>query len=77
MITIRRFPLRMVLGFAARVATQSVIWAAVVFAFYFFAGWTFLRVPFLPIATVGTAVAFYIGFKNSVVKPRFFRMLPP
>ena len=28
-------------------------------------GWSWLRVPWLPIALVGTAVAFYLGFKNN------------
>ena len=32
----------------------------------------FLRVPFLPIATVGTAVAFYVGFKNNSAYERFW-----
>src|SRR5476651_961973 len=25
----------------------------------------FLAIPFLPVATIGTAVAFYVGFKNN------------
>ncbi len=28
-------------------------------------GWTFVAIPFLPVATIGTAVAFYVGFKNN------------
>lgn len=27
--------------------------------------WKFLSIPFLPVATIGTAVAFYVGFKNN------------
>jgi putative membrane protein len=32
----------------------------------------FLRIPFLPIATIGTAVAFYVGFKNNAAYERFW-----
>ncbi|GAB3508820.1 bestrophin family ion channel [Spirosoma knui] len=32
---------------------------------YSVAGWRFLAVPFVPVATIGTAVAFYVGFKNN------------
>lgn len=36
-----------------------------VFILYEYTGYKQLAIPFLPIATVGTAVAFYIGFKNN------------
>ncbi len=35
-------------------------------------GTDFLRIPSLPIATIGTAVAFYIGFKNNSAYERFW-----
>ena len=47
-------------------------WAVLVFSLYAYAGLWFLRVPFLPIATVGTAVAFYVGFKNNAAYERFW-----
>ena len=36
-----------------------------VFAMYHYLHWQKVMLPFLPIATVGTAVAFYVGFKNN------------
>ncbi len=36
-----------------------------VFVIYQCFGWHKLAIPFLPIATIGTAVAFYVGFKNN------------
>ncbi len=39
---------------------------------YKFMGFTFVAVPFLPIGTIGTAVAFYIGFKNNQAYDRLW-----
>jgi ion channel-forming bestrophin family protein len=50
----------------------AVVWSIVIFALYAFADLHFLRVPFLPIATIGTAVAFYVGFKNNAAYERFW-----
>ena len=72
MILTRRFPLKLVLLFAARLAAFSVPYAALVYVLYAYAGLEFLRMPFLPIATVGTAVAFYVGFKNNSAYERFW-----
>ena len=47
-------------------------WALVVLALYDLAGLEFIRIPFLPIATIGTAVAFYVGFKNNASYDRFW-----
>ena len=41
------------------------IMGAIPVILYVFLGWTFLAIPWLPIALVGTAVAFLIGFKNN------------
>jgi putative membrane protein len=72
MILTRRFPLRTVLLFGSRIVAFSVPWAALVYVLYAYVGLDFLRVPFLPIATVGTAVAFYVGFKNNSAYERFW-----
>lgn len=39
--------------------------AVAVYAMYHYLHWHKMMLPFLPIATVGTAVAFYVGFKNN------------
>ncbi|MEM9456991.1 MAG: bestrophin family ion channel [Myxococcota bacterium] len=60
------------LALGLRIGAVSGLWAGVVYLLYAYAGLEFLRVPFLPIATVGTAVAFYVGFKNNASYDRFW-----
>ena len=62
----------MVFRWSAIFAVPASIYAAIIFGLYAFAGFTFLRIPFLPIATIGTAVAFYVGFKNNAAYERFW-----
>jgi putative membrane protein len=72
MMLIRRFPLRLVLLFSLRPTILAGAWALTIYLLYAYVGLEFLRVPFLPIATVGTAVAFYVGFKNNSAYERFW-----
>lgn len=48
------------------------MWAVAVYIAYATWDLSFLRVPFLPISTIGTAVAFYVGFKNNSAYDRFW-----
>ncbi len=68
----RRFPVRSILSFGASPILLGLVWGLVVYVLYAEVGWEFLRIPFLPIATVGTAVAFYVGFKNNASYERFW-----
>lgn len=72
MIVQRRLPLVAVVVLASRAMLINTAWAAVVYAAYTFGNMTMLRIPFLPIATIGTAVAFYVGFKNNAAYDRFW-----
>ena len=72
MIIERRFPLRTMLLLASRNLMISALWSLTIYLAYSEIGLTILRVPFLPIATVGTAVAFYVGFKNNAAYDRFW-----
>ena len=72
MIIERRFPLRTMLLWASRNLMISALWSLTIYLAYSELGLTILRVPFLPIATVGTAVAFYVGFKNNAAYDRFW-----
>jgi putative membrane protein len=65
MYTAKRIPFRIIAPFAWRAVLFFVVYSSVICALYLWAGWTFLAVPFVPIATIGTAVAFYIGFKSN------------
>ena len=40
--------------------------------FYEYFHWDFLHIPFLPLSIIGTAVAFYIGFKNNSAYDRLW-----
>ncbi len=48
-----------------RTVLFSFILSTFVFILYECFGWRAIAIPFLPIATIGTAVAFYVGFKNN------------
>lgn len=72
MILTRRLTFRMLFRFGLYLASIGGSWAAIVYGLYAYMQWQFLRLPFLPIATIGTAVAFYIGFKNNAAYERFW-----
>ena len=72
MIVTRRFPLRLMIWFAIPTAIVASSWAGLIYVLYAVVGLKFLSIPFLPIATVGTAVAFYVGFKNNSAYERFW-----
>lgn len=65
MYTAKRIPFRIVAPFAWRAVLLFALYSFTICALYAWAGWTFLALPFVPIATIGTAVAFYVGFKNN------------
>jgi ion channel-forming bestrophin family protein len=72
MLANRRFPKRMILIFGLVTMGPVLIWAAIVIGLYAGAGLEFLRIPFLPLSTMGIAVAFYVGFKNNAAYDRFW-----
>ncbi len=72
MVLQRRFSVKLLLIWGLRIGLPAMFWAILVFGLYATVKWQFLRVPFLPIATVGTAVAFYVGFKNNAAYERFW-----
>lgn len=72
MILERRIPLSRMIVFGLYLASIGAIWSAIVYTMYAYVGLKFLRIPFLPIATIGTAVAFYVGFKNNAAYDRFW-----
>ncbi len=72
MLKTRRMKFSRIIWWGSVSTVPAVLWASVVFALYAWVDLQFLRVPFLPIATVGTAVAFYVGFKNNSAYERFW-----
>jgi ion channel-forming bestrophin family protein len=45
--------------------TGFFLLACIAYFAYVYLKWTMIAIPFLPVATIGTAVAFYVGFKNN------------
>jgi putative membrane protein len=50
----------------------TLLLSSVVVALYHFLGLKIIAIPFLPVATIGTAVAFYVGFKNNQAYDRLW-----
>lgn len=61
----RNFSLRGILAFSGVHIVWLTLWGAACVTIYVTTGWTWLAIPWLPISLVGTAVAFYVGFKNN------------
>lgn len=40
-------------------------WMLLVSTVYYFTRWQFITIPWLPLSLIGTAVAFFVGFKNN------------
>jgi putative membrane protein len=72
MLKNRRLNRRSIILWGLFSTLPAILWASVVYWLYASAEFMFLRIPFLPIATVGTAVAFYVGFKNNAAYERFW-----
>jgi ion channel-forming bestrophin family protein len=51
---------------------RTLVISLVAVSLYELAGFKFLAIPFLPVGTIGTAVAFFIGFKNNQAYDRLW-----
>lgn len=47
-------------------------WMTLFTSLYYFTDWKWMQVPWLPISLTGTAVAFYVGFKNNQAYDRLW-----
>lgn len=72
MIITRRLRWKQTWPLVLRSIAIGGLWAAVVFGLYAVLGLEALRIPFLPLSTIGTAVAFYVGLKNNASYDRFW-----
>lgn len=48
------------------------LWMALVTLTYHFTHWKWMAIPWLPLSVIGTAVAFYVGFKNNQAYDRLW-----
>lgn len=65
MIVRKNLSLKDIYNFSGQHLTWLLPWMLIVSASYYFTHWKFITIPWLPLSLVGTAVAFYLGFKNN------------
>ena len=65
MYTGKVFTFNLLWHFARKNLFRTLIISTVAAVLYKGFGFKFVGIPFLPIGTIGTAVAFFIGFKNN------------
>jgi putative membrane protein len=68
----RQYSLKEVILWTRRETVVFVILSTIPTALYAFAGWKWVAMPWLPVAMVGTVVAFITGFKNSASYSRLW-----
>jgi len=61
-----------VMTFAGGHLIWLTAWATLVTLLYELSSWGWLTIPWLPLSVIGTAVAFYIGFKNNQAYDRLW-----
>src|SRR5215217_2011832 len=72
MLVNKTVTLRGVLLFAGGHLIWLTVWMLLVTAVYNYTHWRWMSIPWLPLSVVGTAVAFYVGFKNNQAYDRLW-----
>ncbi len=72
MYTRNRFPLFDILKWTRRVLFFLIIYTSIMCYLYVALEWEFIDIPWTPIALVGTAVAFMIGFQSNAAYDRIW-----
>ncbi|MFC3159983.1 bestrophin family protein [Chryseobacterium arachidis] len=65
MLVKKNLSLKDIYKFAGQHLLWLFPWMLSVTALYYFTHWKFITIPWLPLSLIGTAVAFYVGFKNN------------
>ncbi len=68
----RYFSYRIIYFISWRLILWSIFTGSLALGTYQYLGWAWVAVPWLPISLIGTAVAFYVGFKNNQSYDRFW-----
>jgi len=66
------FHFRLLWHFAKKNLFRSLFTSLLACFLYKIVGWQWLAISFVPVATIGTAVAFYVGFKNNQAYDRLW-----
>lgn len=72
MIVQKFIPFRAIFLFSGGHMIWLSLYSIIVALLYKFLGWHWVAIPWVPIALIGTAVAFYLGFKNSQAYDRMW-----
>lgn len=72
MFTRKNFTPRSLFKFSFMHMTWLTLWSTTVVLLYRYAGIEWFVIPWLPLSVIGTAVAFYIGFKNNSAYDRLW-----
>lgn len=72
MYTRKKYTLKEMAQWTKRETRFFLLWATTVTVLFEFLGLTWLRLPWTPIALIGTAVAFLIGFQNNAAYGRLW-----
>ncbi len=72
MIVIKTFNLRRILKFSGHHFLWLILWMTSVVLLYEYTNLKWLSIPWLPLSVIGTAVAFYVGFKNNSAYDRMW-----
>lgn len=68
----KNFSLKEILAFSGGHIVWLTVWAGAAVSVYQFSGLKWLSIPWLPLSVTGTAVAFYVGFKNNSAYDRLW-----
>ncbi len=68
----KNFGLQSILRFSGGHILWITLWSIVATSIYLFFHFEWLNIPWLPLSIIGTAVAFYIGFKNNQAYDRLW-----
>lgn len=65
MIVRKNLNLRGIIAFSGHHFVWLSLWMLISTSLYFFTDWIWITMPWFPLSVIGTAVAFYVGFKNN------------
>lgn len=72
MLVNKSITLRGIMRFSGHHLIWLTAWMLIVATVYHFTEWKWLTIPWLPVSLIGTAVAFYVGFKNNQAYDRLW-----
>lgn len=72
MIVSKSVTFKGIMQFAGQHLWWLAAWMILVTALYKYTQWKWMSIPWLPLSVIGTAVAFYVGFKNNQAYDRLW-----